>query len=329
MESNLKQCPVIAYTDATDPRVIKAAHEISVKKLAKPLLIGNLLEIQKACEQYNLPKIGEDLISKPFSADEKKKAAQLLSEKQKKFNIDFEKSLGQLNDPLYKGVSLLLDKKVDGLVGGSTRPTADIVKAALQCIGPKDGVRLISGHFLIETEDLKTQDQTPFLFADCAVVPEPSPRALAAIAIGAAASYKFFTGVEAKVALLSFSTRDSAVHPLVDRIKEAVKIARDQAPGLIIDGEIQADAALDPQIAVIKKIGDSPVAGGKANVFIFPTLEAGNIGYKLIQRFGKARIAGPLLWGLNKPMSDLSRGCSVQEIIDTTLCVSTLIQGQN
>jgi phosphotransacetylase len=156
------------------------------------------------------------------------------------------------------------------------------------------------------------------------VMPEPSTRALAAIAIGAADSYKFFTGKTARVALLSFSTKGSAQHELVDRIKEALALIRKQEPNLVVDGELQVDAAMDADIAMIKNAGDSAVAG-KANVFVFPTLEAGNIGYKLVQRFSRTRIAGPLLWGLGKPMSDLSRGCTAQEVADTALCLSNMI----
>jgi phosphate acetyltransferase len=234
----------------------------------------------------------------------------------------------QLDDPLYLGVGLLMDNRIEGLIAGATRPTADIVRAAIQCIGPKTNQRLISGHFLIESENRSAKDQTPFLFADCAVIPEPSPRALAAIALGAAASYLFFTGKPARVALLSFSTRGSAKHELVDRIKEALTLIRGQDPSLIVDGELQVDAALDSHVAKLKHAEDSPVAG-QANVFVFPTLEAGNIGYKLVQRFSNCRVAGPFLWGLDKPMSDLSRGCTVQEVTDTARCVSAMIQGMN
>jgi len=294
----------IAFTDPTDPRVAAAAGELAEKKLIVPHLVG-------AAASSDRPRFKE-----------------LLSEKQKRLHLSSSDLESQLDDPLFHGICLLLEKRVDGLVGGSLRPTADIVRAALQIVGPKAGGRLVSGHFLIETEAGPTKDATPFLFADCAVVPEPSPRFLAATAAGAAASYRFFTGGTPRVAFLSFSTRGSAQHPLVDRIKEALEITRKQDANLLVDGEIQLDAALDPEVAVIKKASDSAVAG-RANVLVFPTLEAGNIGYKLVQRFAKARIAGPLLWGLDRPMSDLSRGCNVQEIIDTALCVSLMAQGVN
>lgn len=233
----------------------------------------------------------------------------------------------ETKDPLDASIELLLKGEVDGLIAGASRPTADIVKAAIKKIGPAPGYRFVSGQFLFESESTKTHDQTPFLFADCAVVPEPSPRILASIATSAAESFHFFTGKTPKIALLSFSTRGSASHPLVDRIRETLDILKRQNPDLSVDGELQVDAAMDPQVAKIKHAGDSSVAG-QANVFIFPTLEAGNIGYKLTQRFTKARVAGPLLWGLKKPMSDLSRGCTVQEIIDTTCCVAKMVEGR-
>jgi phosphate acetyltransferase len=248
-----------------------------------------------------------------------------LLEKQKKNNLTHDDVLKQLDDPLYQAIGYLLAGEVDGLIAGSLRPTADVVKAAIQCIGVGTKERFIAGHFLIETEARASADSTPILFADCAVMPEPSVRALAAIALGAAHSYQFFTGMPPRVALLSFSTRGSATHPLVDRLKETVELIRKQDPSLLVDGELQVDAALDPDVAKIKKASDSPVAG-RANVFVFPTLEAGNIGYKLVQRFSNARIAGPLLWGLSKPVSDLSRGCTVQEVTDTARCVSAMIE---
>ncbi len=293
----------IAFTDPTDSRIIQAAAELKSKKLLDPILVG------------------------PTPAADRSRFKEILSTKQQKLNLSSDTLEKQLDDPLYHGICLALERRVDGLVGGSLRPTADIVRASLQLVGPKPGTRLVSGHFLIETEVRSSDNKTPFLFADCAVVPEPSPRFLAAIAVAAADSYRFFTEKEPRVAFLSFSTRGSAVHPLVDRIKEALEITRKQDANLLVDGEIQLDAALDPEVAVIKKATESEVAG-KANVFVFPTLEAGNIGYKLVQRFSKARIAGPIMWGLDRPMSDLSRGCNVQEIIDTALCVSAMAKGK-
>jgi phosphate acetyltransferase len=231
-------------------------------------------------------------------------------------------------DPLYVGMTMLATGEVDGLVGGASCPTSDVVRAALRCVGAKPDVKLVSGQFFIETAGRHSEDRTPFLLADCAVSPEPSSRVLAHTAVEAARSYTLFTGAKARVAFLSFSTRGSAVHPLVDRVREAADTAKKLAPELMIDGELQADAALDARVAKIKQAEGSMVAG-RANVLIFPTLESGNIGYKLIQRFAETRIAGPLLWGLAKPASDLSRGCSVEEVVDSALCVAKMARGFN
>jgi len=293
--------PKIAFSDATDPRIIEATRQITSNCIAQPILIDKK-PVGKECERL----------------------AQFLLEKQKKNDVTIDDVMKQLDDALYQGIAQLLAGDIDALIAGSTRPTADVVRAALQCIGAGSKHRFIAGHFLIETEARASSDNTPILFADCAVMPEPSARALASIALGAASSYQFFTNKTPRVALLSFSTHGSAAHPLVDRLKEAVEIIRKQDPSLLVDGEMQVDAALDADVAAIKKAADSEVAG-RANVFVFPTLEAGNIGYKLVQRFANARIAGPLLWGLDKPVSDLSRGCTVQEVTDTALCVSTMV----
>lgn len=312
--------PKIAFADSTDPRILQAIQPLITEKLAHPILVGDPVAIQNALQKAGLPKIAPEFISN-------ERYPEKIMLKQKKNNVTLDQVKTQLQDPLYQGIGLLLEGRVDGLIAGSTRPTSDVVRAALQCIGSGERHRFVAGHFFVESEHQRTSDKTPFLFADCAVMPEPSSRALATIAMSAADSYTFFTGKSARVALLSFSTRGSAAHALVDRIKEAVALIRKQAPALIVDGELQVDASVDPMVAKIKNVVDSDVAG-QANVFIFPTLEAGNIGYKLVQRFANARVAGPLLWGLDKPMSDLSRGCTVQEVTDTALCVAGMIGGR-
>jgi phosphate acetyltransferase len=307
--------PRIAFTDSTDPRVRQAIQQITKDKLAHPYLIG-------ASDQTDPT---HTLV--PKDNNEKKHLAQILLDKSKRQKPSLEEMESQLSDPLNMAIAYLFDGKIDGIIAGSLRPTAEIIQAALKFIGPAKGYRLVSGLFLLETDFRKTANNTPFLFADCAVSPDPSPRALATIALGAARAYRYFTTQAPRVAFLSFSTRRSADHPLIERIQEAVRITRKLGPDLVVDGEIQVDAALDTDVAKIKKAADSPLQGG-ANIFIFPNLEAGNIGYKLIQRFVRSRIAGPLLWGLGKPMSDLSRGCTVQEIIDTTLCIAKM-SGEN
>lgn len=320
--------PRIVFTDATDPRVIAAIDKVVSEKTARPILVGDPEQIFAACRDAGLKAPDSSLLAPRPDAGQKDKDAELLLQRQAKRGATIEDVRRQLEDPLYQGIAMLLDHRAEGMIAGSLRPTADIVRAAIQCIGPKAGQRFVAGHFLIETDHLSTADNTPFLFADCAVMPEPSARALATIAIGAAESYRFFTGKVPRVAMLSFSTRGSAEHELVDRIRDAVKIIKGEKPEMHVDGELQLDAAIDAQVAKIKHATDSNVTG-RANVFVFPTLEAGNVGYKLVQRFGNARIAGPILWGLDKPVSDLSRGCTVDEITDTAFCVSAMTRGVN
>ncbi|OVE77265.1 hypothetical protein BVX98_03245 [bacterium F11] len=323
----LSRKPRIGFIDVLDPRILEAFHIIKKLDYIQPFLIGlNTIKgsLPGDTETEKLPS--EHLLT--IDDDCHDQLLKLLMEKQSKFKVDLDEVRLQLNDPLYQGIGHLLTNKIDGLVAGSLRPTAEVVKAALRCIGPKRGNRLVAGHFLIETSERHSSDHTPFLFADCAVSPAPSPRGLSLIAKGAADSYHFYTGKPPRVAFLSFSTNGSAQDELVDRIQEAKKLFHKHNPTFLADGEIQVDAALDKFVAKIKKVEDSVVAG-QANVFIFPTLESGNIGYKLVQRFSRARVAGPLLWGLEKPVSDLSRGCTVQEIVDTAECLSDLVMRLN
>jgi len=309
--------PRIGFAEATDPRIQNSFNIISKGTDIQPFLIGDPEEIQSVL------KTSSTQVLSVSSQIEKDNLTQFLLNQQKKFGVSEDEVQRQLCDPLYQGVWFLFQNKIDGLIAGATRSTADVLKAALRCLGPRKGQKIVSGQFLIESIERQAKNATPFLFADCAVVPEPSPRILASIAVSAAESYRFFTGAKPKVALLSFSTKGSAEHLLVDRIKETLSLIKAAHPDIDVDGELQVDAALDAAVANIKHALPSPVAP-EANVFIFPNLESGNIGYKLIQRFSPVRIAGPLLWGLARPMSDLSRGCSVQEIIDTAYCVADM-----
>lgn len=316
--------PRIGFTDSTDQRIINVVQDLQNSNSISAFLIGNKDKISEACRRFNANSIRPDRILSINSEEQRHHFADLLHRKSSPTG-GFETG-SMLDDSLYQGIAFLLDNAVDGLVSGASRPTADVVRAAIQCVGPDDHHRLVAGHFLLETEHRRSDDQTPILFADCAVMPEPTPRSLAVIAAGAAQSFTFFTGKPARVALLSFSTRGSAAHALVDRIREALALIRKHEPGIAVDGELQVDAAIDPEVALWKGAEGSKVAG-RANVFIFPNLESGNIGYKLVQRFARARIAGPLLWGLKKPMSDLSRGCTIEEVTDTAFCVSNMVQG--
>ena len=214
-------------------------------------------------------------------------------------------------DPYYFSALSLVQGRFDGVVAGAARTTGDTVRCALKCVGPRPGTHLVFGCFLMEVR------QKRYLFADCAVTPEPSPRSLAHIGAEAARAFQFFTKETPRVAFLSFSTKGSAQHELVDNVRQAVETARKLSPELLVDGELQVDAALEAQVAKRKGVRDLSVAG-QANVLIFPDLNSGNIGYKLVERLGGARAIGPILWGLAKPMSDLSRGCSPSDITEVT-----------
>jgi phosphate acetyltransferase len=215
---------------------------------------------------------------------------------------------------------MLREGKADGFIGGATRTTADTLRAVFSIVGLAPKVSTLFGFFFIEAHDGRL-----IILADCAVIPEPSPKQLANIAIGAAEAYVYFTEGKPKVAFLSFSTHGSAEHPMVDNVRQAARIAREKAPSLMIEGEWQADAALDLFTAQIKGVGNSPMAG-QANVLIAPDLNCGNIAYKLIQRLGGLRAVGPVLWGTALPANDLSRGCSADDILD--MMTLTTLQAQ-
>jgi phosphate acetyltransferase len=228
----------------------------------------------------------------------------------------------KVRDPLILGCLMLRENEADGFIGGATRTTADTLRAVFSIVGLAPKTSTLFGFFLIEARDGRF-----VLLADCAVIPDPSPKQLAQIAIGAAQAYMSITGEKAKVAFLSFSTHGSAEHPLVDRIRQAVQVAREKAPDLMGEGEWQADAALDLFSAQIKGVGESPMAG-QANVLITPNLECGNVAYKLVQRLGGCRAVGPVLWGTAKPANDLSRGCSAEDILDMMALTTLQVESQ-
>ncbi len=282
----------IALPEIEDARVREAAKIIEKEGIAKVLIFGSGMLDKAKQEEYSL-KYYELRKVKGITLDEARKV---------------------LEDPLYYAAMMTRCGDSDGFVAGASHTTSDVARSAIQCLGVNERLNVASSCFLMSVPDCSYGEEGVFVFADCGIVPDPNPRQLACIAISAAEIAKKVLGIIPKVALLSYSTKGSAKSRVVDKTLEALALARQIQPDLLIDGELQADAAIVPEITRIK-YPDS-LLQGRANVLIFPDLEAGNIGYKLVERLAKARSIGPIIAGLNRPCSDLSRGCSCEDVVD-------------
>ena len=312
----------IVLAEGTEERTLRAADIILQEGLAQLILLGNEQEIKNLATQWGLTHIDKATIIDPVSNPKKEHYAAMLCEIRKKKGMQMDEAMRLVEDPLYLATLLIKNGDADGEVAGARNATGDVLRPAFQVVKTLPGVSVVSGAFVMITPNTAYGDNGVFLFADCAATPNPTAAELGQIAVVSAQTAKAIAGIqEPKVAILSFSTKGSAKHEMVDKVIEATKIAHELDPNVLLDGELQADAAIVPKVGASKAPG-SPIAG-QANVLVFPTLETGNICYKLVQRLAGAEAIGPIMQGMAAPINDLSRGCSVEDVVNVVCITAT------
>lgn len=307
-------CQRIVLPEGDEERTVMAADAIIREKLCTLTLIADPVEVEKKAHQYGLKNLEKAAIVNPKDHPKKKEYTELLYEIRKSKGMTLEEAARLVEDPLYLGTLMIKAGDADGEVAGARNATGDVLRPAFQIVKTLPGISIVSGAFIMILQDRSFGEDGVIVFADGAVHPDPDEKQLAEIAVATAGTTRQILGFEPRIAMMSFSTKGSAQHPMVDKIVNATKLAKEMDPSLIIDGELQADAALIESIASSKAPG-SPIQGN-ANVLIFPDLNVGNIAYKLVQRLAKAEAVGPVLQGMAAPINDLSRGCSVSDIIN-------------
>ena len=323
-EKAKKDIKTIVLPEATDVRVLEAADKIGKESFAKVILVGNEDEVIKKAKENNLD-ISKAKIVDPEKSENKEKYIETFYELRKAKGMTEEEARNKMKDPVYFGMMMVKCEDADGLVSGAAHSTADTLRPALQILKTAPGTKLVSAFFLMVVPDCEYGENGVFIFADSGLNENPDSDKLSEIAISSAKSFKQLVGKEPKIGMLSYSTYGSAKSELTEKVIEATNLLKEKAPELKADGELQLDAAIVPEIGRSKAKG-SEVAG-YCNTLVFPDLNSGNIGYKLVQRLGKAEAYGPLCQGIAKPVNDLSRGCSSDDIVGVVAITSVQAQG--